>query len=53
MLQRYLELLSDKERQAYTIAKDHLQTSFDIQNSIGFKRFLLLFAFKLWKDNPC
>ena len=41
MLQRYLESLSDKEKLAYTIAKDHLQTSFDIQNSIGFKTFIL------------
>jgi hypothetical protein len=33
---RYLEQLGDKERIAYSIAKEHLGTSFDIVKSIGY-----------------
>lgn len=33
---KYLEQLGDKERTAYTIAKEHLGTSFDIVKSIGY-----------------
>jgi phosphorylcholine metabolism protein LicD len=33
---RYLEQLCDKERIAYSIAKEHLGTSFDVVKSIGY-----------------
>lgn len=32
----YLQQLGDKERIAYSIAKEHLGTSFDIVKSIGY-----------------
>jgi hypothetical protein len=33
---KYLEQLGDKERIAYSIAKEHLGTSFDVVKSIGY-----------------
>jgi len=33
---KYIEQLGDKERIAYSIAKDHLGTSFDVVKSIGY-----------------
>lgn len=36
----YIQRLSKKERRAYEIAKNHLQTSFDLEKSIGFKNFI-------------
>lgn len=33
---KYLEQLGDKERIAYSIAKEHLGTSFNIVKSIGY-----------------
>jgi hypothetical protein len=33
---KYLEQLGDKERVAYSIAKEHLGTSFDVVKSIGY-----------------
>lgn len=36
----YLSQLSTKEKRAYEIAKSHLQTSFDLEKSIGFKQFV-------------
>ena len=33
---RYLQQLSEGERQTYEIAKQHLETSFSIEKSIGF-----------------
>jgi len=33
---KYLEQLGDKERIAYSIAKEHLGTSFNIIRSIGY-----------------
>lgn len=33
---RYLEQLSEGERQTYEIAKQHLESSFSIEKSIGF-----------------
>jgi hypothetical protein len=33
---KYLEQLGDKERIAYSIAKEHLGTSFDLVKSIGY-----------------
>ena len=39
-VEKYMEHMSDKERQAYNIAKKHLGSSFDIEKSIGFKQFI-------------
>ena len=36
----YLSQLSTKEKRAYEIAKSHLQTSFDLEKSIGYKKFI-------------
>ena len=33
---KYLEQLGDKERVAYSIAKEHLGTSFDVAKSVGY-----------------
>jgi hypothetical protein len=33
---KYLEQLGDKERIGYSIAKEHLGTSFDVAKSIGY-----------------
>lgn len=33
---KYLEQLGDKERIAYSIAKEHLGTSFNVTKSIGY-----------------
>jgi len=35
----YIEQLSEKERQAYEIAKDHLGMSFDLSKSNGFLKW--------------
>ena len=34
--EQYIKSLSDKEYQAYMIAKSHLGSSFDLEKSIGF-----------------
>lgn len=39
-LQNYLDSLSEKEKQTLEIAKDHLQTSFCLEKSIGFLEWL-------------
>ena len=39
-MEKYLSQLSNKERRAYQIASSHLQTSFDLEKSIGYKKFL-------------
>ncbi len=39
MEEEYIASLSEKERIAYLIAKDHLETSFDIQKSIGYQTY--------------
>ena len=36
----YISSMSDKEKQAYLIAKEHLETSFDLSKSIGFTKFM-------------
>jgi hypothetical protein len=33
---KYLNQMDDKERKAYTIAQEHLETSFNIVKSIGY-----------------
>ena len=39
-VEKYIESMNDKEREAYHIAKKHLGSSFDIQKSIGYKKFM-------------
>ena len=36
----YLESLTPKERQAYLIAKDHLKSLFDLENTNGYLQWL-------------
>jgi competence protein ComGC len=37
--EEYLKTLSEKERKAYEIAKDHLGSSFDLVKSNGFLKW--------------
>ena len=37
--QKFIDSLSHKEKKAYKIAKDFLETSFDMKKSIGFKKW--------------
>lgn len=39
-IERYLNSLNEKERQALEIAKNHLETSFDIEKCIGYQKFV-------------
>jgi len=43
----YIESLSEKEKQAYEIARNHLGSSFSLEKSLGFIRF----CEKINKDN--
>ena len=36
LIEEYLKTLSEKELKAYNIAKDHLQSSFNIKKSNGY-----------------
>tara|TARA_Y100000816_G_C26087338_1_gene574004 strand:- start:1327 stop:1509 length:183 start_codon:yes stop_codon:yes gene_type:complete len=36
----YIESLSDNERKAYKIAEIQLKTSFNLEKSIGFQKFI-------------
>lgn len=36
----YISQLNDIEKKVFTIAKEHLETSFSIEKSIGFKQWL-------------
>ena len=36
---KYIETLSDNKKKVLDIAKDHLQTSFSLDKSIGFIKF--------------
>jgi hypothetical protein len=38
-IQKYMESLTEKERVALEIAKDHLESSFDIERSVGYIEF--------------
>jgi hypothetical protein len=40
MEEGYIASMSEKERIAYFIAKEHLGTSFDIQKSIGYQTYV-------------
>lgn len=39
LVYEYIKSLSDKEKKAYQIAKEDLESSFDITKSIGFIKF--------------
>jgi hypothetical protein len=39
LLKLYLETLNEKEMKAYIIAKNHLGTSFQLEKSVGFKKW--------------
>lgn len=36
----YIESLSDNEKKAYNIAERQLKTSFNLEKSIGFQKFI-------------
>lgn len=40
IIQKYLDSLTDIEKQAYEIAKEHLGSSFNITKSIGFLKWI-------------
>jgi hypothetical protein len=40
ILKSYISQLSEKEKIAYEIAKNHLGTSFSLKKSIGYKEWL-------------
>lgn len=40
MIEKYRNQLNDIHKQAMSIAKDHLETSFDITKSNGYKKWL-------------
>ena len=40
LIKDYLKNMSKEEKQAYDIAKSHLESSFDIDKSIGFLNYL-------------
>lgn len=40
MIAKYTESLTEQERLVMEIAKEHLQSSFDVVKSIGFKKWL-------------
>ncbi len=39
-VQEYIQSLKEHEKEAYTIAKQQLQSSFSLEKSIGFKRYV-------------
>ena len=39
-LDEYVRQLTDIEKKVYHIAKEHLETSFSLENSIGFKKWI-------------
>lgn len=39
LIEEYIASLSEKEKKAYLIAKEHLASSFDLEKSNGFLRF--------------
>jgi hypothetical protein len=39
IIEMYLKSMTESEKQAYLIAKNHLETSFNLEKSIGFIRF--------------
>ena len=39
IVDKYIQSLNDNERKALEIAKNHLESSFDIEKSVGFIKF--------------
>tara|TARA_B100000282_G_C31664939_1_gene459362 strand:- start:49 stop:243 length:195 start_codon:yes stop_codon:yes gene_type:complete len=39
LIEKYISQFNNNEKLAYEIAKQHLETSFDISRSIGFLKF--------------
>ncbi len=39
LIEKYISQLNNSEKLAYEIAKEHLETSFDMSRSIGFLEF--------------
>jgi hypothetical protein len=39
-VEKYIDTFTDIEKLAYGIAKDHLESSFDIVETIGFKEWI-------------
>ena len=46
LIKTYIESLSPHEKQAYDIAENHLESSFDVEKSIGFLKYLSEQKFK-------
>lgn len=46
LIEEYKSQLSEQERLVLEIAIDHLETSFDIEKSIGFKNWKIQYANK-------
>lgn len=40
LIKTYIESLSPHEKQAYDIAENHLESSFDVEKSIGFLKYV-------------
>ena len=40
LTEQYLKTLSEKEYKAYEIAKDHLGSSFELEKSVGYLKWL-------------
>ena len=40
LIDKYISQLNDIEKKVLTIAQEHLETSFSIEKSIGFKQWL-------------
>jgi hypothetical protein len=40
LLEEYVKTLSEKELKSYEIAKDHLGSSFQLEKSVGFLKWL-------------
>jgi DNA integrity scanning protein DisA with diadenylate cyclase activity len=40
IIKDYIKNMSKEEKQAYDIAKSHLESSFDVEKSIGFLNYL-------------
>ena len=40
LTEQYLKTLSEKEFKAYEIAKDHLGSSFELEKSVGYLKWL-------------
>jgi hypothetical protein len=40
LTEQYLKTLTEKEMKAYEIAKDHLGSSFELEKSVGYLKWL-------------